>query len=63
MGRNKKIRSDEEDEEIDYDEVPKHLETGNDETELNHYVEGKKIKTTKRKYGIKSIRKKGTNRS
>ena len=62
MGRNKKIRSDEEDEQEDQ-EVPRHLETGNDETELSHYVEGKKIKTTKRKYGIKSIRKKGTNRS
>lgn len=62
MGRNKKIRSDEEDEQEDY-EVPRHLESDNDESELNHYIDSKSNKTTKRKYGIKSIRKKGTNRS
>ncbi len=56
MGRNKKIRLD--DEEIDYDAIPNHLEPDNDESELNHYVEGKKIKqTTKRKYAIKKVKK------
>jgi hypothetical protein len=49
-----KIKAD--DEEIDYDAIPEHLEQKNTETEVKHYIEGKK--QTRRNNGkTRSIRK------
>jgi hypothetical protein len=50
MGRKRLPKAD--DEEIDYDAIPEHLERRNDETELKHYIEAKKQHESSRKKSI-----------